>query len=147
MFFLEKIRRRPFGPLTQVHLALAQPFEQLGRRKIDQFDLLGLIQQGLTPAPADAPASGGASALLPRLWRRRDLRAFTGWSDTALKVHLGRLVELEYVLPRRDPKHAQSLCYELLYDGDAFSGRPHLSGLLDVAELRAQPADPKGPNA
>lgn len=75
-----------------------------------------------------------------------DLRAFTGWSDTALKVHLGRLVELEYVLPRRDPKHAQSLCYELLYDGDAFSGRPHLSGLLDVSELRAaSPENPKGP--
>ncbi len=109
--------------------------------------LLGLIQQGLTPAPAEAPASGGAAALLPRLWRRRDLRAFTGWSDTALKVHLGRLVELEYVLPRRDPKHAQSLCYELLYDGDAFSGRPHLSGLLDVSELRtASPENPKGPN-
>jgi DNA primase len=85
--------------------------------------LLGLIQH-MQKEKGDAP------------WRRRDLRAFTGWSDTALKVHLGRLVELEYVLPRRDRKHAQSLSYELLYDGDAASGRPHLSGLLDVSELR-----------
>ena len=69
-------------------------------------------------------------------WRRRDLRAFSGWSDTALKVHLGRLVELEYVLPRRDTKHTQSLTYELLFDGDTTTGRPHLSGLLDVEELR-----------
>lgn len=28
-------------------------------------------------------------------WRRRDLRAFTGWGDTQLKIHLGRLVELD----------------------------------------------------
>jgi hypothetical protein len=69
-------------------------------------------------------------------WRRRDLRAFTGWSDTALKVHLGRLVELEYVLTRRDPEHLNGLVYELLFDGDASATKPHLSGLLDVEALR-----------
>jgi len=69
-------------------------------------------------------------------WRRRDLRAFTGWSDTALKVHLGRLVELEYVLTQRDPEHLNGLVYELLFDGDAAATKPHLSGLIDVAELR-----------
>jgi hypothetical protein len=119
--------------------------------------LLALIQQGLAPAPADARASGGAAALLPRLWRRRNLRAVTGWSDTALKVHLGRLVELEYVLTQRDPAHVQGLAYELLFDGDATAERPHLSGLLDVEELRrtgatapnrsGQTADRSGPKA
>ena len=69
-------------------------------------------------------------------WRRCELRAFTGWSDTALKVHLGRLVELEYVLVQRDPGHAQGLAYELLFDGDATAAQPHLSGLLDVAALQ-----------
>jgi hypothetical protein len=86
--------------------------------------LLGLIQQ-MEKERAQGPSP---------CWRRRDLRAFTGWSDTALKVHLGRLVELEYVLPRRDPRHGYS--YELLFDGDAVTGKPHLSGLLDVEELR-----------
>ncbi|HEY4299373.1 MAG TPA: hypothetical protein VGM73_00785 [Candidatus Didemnitutus sp.] len=86
--------------------------------------LLGLIQQ-MEKERVQGPSP---------CWRRRDLRAFTGWSDTALKVHLGRLVDLEYVLPRRDPKHGFS--YELLYDGDAAAGKPHLSGLLDVEELR-----------
>ncbi len=90
--------------------------------------LLGLIQQ-MEKERVQGPSP---------CWRRRDLRAFTGWSDTALKVHLGRLVDLEYVLPRRDPKHGYS--YELLYDGDAAAGKPHLSGLLDVEELRKAPA-------
>jgi len=69
-------------------------------------------------------------------WRRRDLRAFTGWGDTQLKIHLGRLVELEYVLTQRDPAHLQGLLYELLFDGDVTAQRPHLSGLIDVEELR-----------
>jgi DNA primase catalytic core len=69
-------------------------------------------------------------------WRRRDLRAFTGWSDTALKVHLGRLVDLEYVLTQRDSAHLQGLLYELLFDGDVTTARPHLSGLIDVEEMR-----------
>jgi hypothetical protein len=69
-------------------------------------------------------------------WRRRDLRAFTGWSDTALKVHLGRLVELEYVLPSRDLEHLNGQLYELLFDGDVNAAKPHLSGLIDVETLR-----------
>jgi hypothetical protein len=72
-------------------------------------------------------------------WRRRDLRAFTGWGDTQLKIHLGRLVELEYVLTRRDPEHLQGLVYELLFDGEVTAQKPHLSGLLDVEKLRANP--------
>jgi DNA primase catalytic core len=71
---------------------------------------------------------------------RRELRAFTNWGDTQLKIHLGRLVELEYVLAQRDPAHLQGLVYELLFDGEAEGGRPHLSGLLDVEKLRADAA-------
>ena len=94
--------------------------------------LLALIQ---AMEKADEPTGKLAGG-----WRRRDLRTFTGWSDTALKIHLGRLVELEYVLPRRDPEHLQGLLYELLFDGDAEANKPHLSGLLDVSKLRAQEA-------
>jgi DNA primase catalytic core len=98
--------------------------------------LLGLIQQGQAPAPADAPASGGAASLLPRPWRRRDLRAVTGWGDTQLKIHLQRLIELEYVLTSRDPEHLNGQLYELMFDGDPTASRPHLSGLIDVEALR-----------
>jgi hypothetical protein len=103
--------------------------------------LLGLIQKMERERGQDGGQSEG--------WRRRDLRTATGWSDTALKVHLGRLVELEYVLTRRDPAQLNGLVYELLFDGDAGSGRPHLSGLLDVEALRAAATlgDRSGQNA
>jgi post-segregation antitoxin (ccd killing protein) len=64
---------------------------------------------------------------------RRQLRELTGASDTPLKVHLGRLIELEFVLVHR-AERGQGHVYELLYDGDG-SSEPHLSGLIDVAAL------------
>ncbi len=64
---------------------------------------------------------------------RRELRAALGWGDTQLKVHLARLVELEYLLAHRAP-HGQGLLYELLYDGDG-QRAAHLSGLIDAQTL------------
>ena len=34
-------------------------------------------------------------------FRRKQVRDDLGWSDTALKVHLGRLVEMEYLRVHR----------------------------------------------
>lgn len=64
---------------------------------------------------------------------RKDVRAATGWGDTQLKVHLARLVELEYLLTHRADR-GQGFAYELLFDGDA-STAVHLSGLIDTAGL------------
>jgi hypothetical protein len=51
-------------------------------------------------------------------------------------VHLERLVELEYLLVHRGSR-GQSFFYELVYDGQGKDGGPFLSGLVDVAALRA----------
>ena len=67
---------------------------------------------------------------------RRHLREFTGWGDTQLKVHLGRLAELEYVLTHR-ADHGQGFVYELVYDGGGKDGSRFLPGLIDVEKLRA----------
>ena len=48
---------------------------------------------------------------------RREVREATGWGDTQLKVHLGRLVELEFVTLHRGP-HSQRYVYELSHDGE-----------------------------
>jgi hypothetical protein len=61
---------------------------------------------------------------------RRDVREATCWGDTQLKVHLSRLVELEYVLSHRGLR-GLTYEYELRYDG-ADDGRPHLMGLLEL---------------
>lgn len=59
---------------------------------------------------------------------RKEVRAATGWGDTQLKIHLGRLSELEYLqLYRRGLAHE----YSLNYDGDG-RDQAHLMGLLDA---------------
>jgi hypothetical protein len=66
---------------------------------------------------------------------RRDVRAFTAWSDFQVRIHLDRLVALEYVLVHRGGR-GQSFVYELLYDGQGQKGEPFLMGLADVTALR-----------
>jgi hypothetical protein len=65
---------------------------------------------------------------------RRQVRERTGWGDTQLKVHLGRLVELEYVLGHRAGGHSQRLAYELVY-ASSDGGGPFLPGLISAADL------------
>ena len=67
---------------------------------------------------------------------RRQVREFTGWSDSQLKTHLGRLEEMEYLLAHRGGR-GQSFIYELAYDGGGADGGRFLTGLLDVEKLRA----------
>jgi hypothetical protein len=66
---------------------------------------------------------------------RRQVREATKWGDTQLKIHLARLVELEYLLIHRGGR-GQSFEYELLYDGPAAGTASHVSGLIDVEALR-----------
>lgn len=70
------------------------------------------------------------------LFTRRQVRDFTGWGDTQLKIHLGRLAELEYVLTHR-ADYGQGFVYELVYDGAGKDGGRFLPGLLDTEKLRA----------
>jgi DNA primase catalytic core len=67
---------------------------------------------------------------------RREVREYSGWGDTQLKVHLARLAELEYVLIHRGGR-GQQFVYELLYDGQGKDGTPFLPGLIDVESLNA----------
>jgi DNA primase len=65
---------------------------------------------------------------------RRQIRDYSGWGNTQLKVHLHRLEELEYVLPHRGGR-GQSFVYELLYQGEGEQGHSFMMGLLDVESL------------
>jgi DNA primase len=69
---------------------------------------------------------------------RRQVRALTGWGDTQLKIHLGRLAELEYVLIHRADR-GQRFDYELLYDGEGEQGSRFLMGLTDYDGDRSGP--------
>jgi len=69
---------------------------------------------------------------------RADIRRRAGLSDTQCRLHLDRLVALEYLLVHRG-RRGQSFEYELLYDGSAFDSAPRLPGLIDVTALRSEP--------
>ena len=84
-------------------------------------------------------ARAQAEALKPREVRftRREVREGIGWGDTQLRVHLGRLEELEYVLSRRE---AGRVVYELAWDGEGQDGAPFLMGLIDIDALAIEQA-------
>ena len=63
---------------------------------------------------------------------RRDIRAWTNWSDSQLKHHCLRLSEMEYLLTHGGSR-GHLLRYELLWDGGS-GEESHLCGLLSVNE-------------
>jgi DNA primase len=70
---------------------------------------------------------------------RRTLREAIAWGDTQLRLHLERLVELEYLIPRRDGaggKFTYELAYELANAGDD-RPRAQVAGLITPAALQA----------
>jgi DNA primase len=71
---------------------------------------------------------------------RRELRNRCGMSDAAIRVHLERLVAMEYVRTVAG-KNGQRFEYELLFDGDLNTSAPQRMGLIEVEALRA--AHPK----
>jgi DNA primase len=72
---------------------------------------------------------------------RRELREATSIGDTQLRLHLDRLVGLEYLLVHRGAR-GSSFVYELVYDGAGRDGRPFVPGLIDVAALKATATTP-----
>ena len=73
---------------------------------------------------------------------RKDVRAFTKWSDSQLKRHLHRLEELEYLLVHHGGR-GQSLVYELLFERQDDSGKPVLPGLIETEKLMGYGYDAK----
>ena len=57
-------------------------------------------------------------------------------SDAAIRVHLERLVAMEYVRTARRCATASGFEYELLFDGDLECSAPQMIGLIDVEALR-----------
>jgi DNA primase len=79
---------------------------------------------------------------------RRQLREATDIGDTQLRLHLDRLVVLEYLIVHRGAR-GQRFVYELAYDGEGRDGQPFVPGLIALDALRATPvtANRAGVNA
>jgi DNA primase len=75
---------------------------------------------------------------LPRTdvrFTRRELRSRCGMSDAAIRVHLERLVAMEYVRTAAG-RNGQRFEYELSFDGDLDRSAPQMIGLIDIEALR-----------
>jgi hypothetical protein len=86
---------------------------------------------------------------------RREVREFTKWSDSQLKRHLHRLVELEYLIVHHGGR-GQSMVYELFFQRQGADRQPFLPGLIDFERLekcsydanrRGVEGDQRGPSA
>lgn len=64
---------------------------------------------------------------------RRDIREYSGFGHTQCRIHLDRLVEMEYLLVHRGCRGA-NFVYELVYRDTGRSGL-FMPGLIDVAAL------------
>ena len=85
-------------------------------------------------AMVDRIAAAQSIARADVRFTRRAAREALELGDTQLRLHLDRLVEYEYVIARRGGPGGKFV-YELAYDADGDSGRPHLPGLIDVDHL------------
>jgi DNA primase len=121
--------------LEDIALANRLAHEVLGR-SLDELPpqtrrVLGLIESFVTERMQH-------SAILRSDVRftRRELRNRCGMSDAAIRVHLERLVAMEYVRLVAG-KNGQRFEYELLFDGDLNTSAPQRMGLIEVEALRA----------
>ncbi len=69
---------------------------------------------------------------------RRTVRAHLGLSDTQLRVHLDRLVQLDYVAVHGG-KIGQRFAYSLLFDGDVEHDGPQAMGISEAVSPETMP--------
>ena len=77
---------------------------------------------------------------------RRTVRAHLGLSDTQLRVHLDRLVQLEYVR-MHSGQNGSLYTYSMVFDGQSESDAPQVCGLREVEDevtLRGKRATLRG---
>ncbi len=130
--------------LADIQLANELAHEVLGRT-LDELPPQTRRLLGLLVAMVENGCAARSLSRAQYRFSRRAVRESTKWGDTQLKIHLARLVELEYVLVHRGGR-GQSFDYELLFDGaveaetvtnNGANNRLHASGLLDVGALQA----------
>jgi len=66
---------------------------------------------------------------------RRDIREYTGWTNTRLHIHLKELVEFEYVV-QESGRNGTVCRYRLAYEGQGKDGERFVLGLKSVEDLR-----------
>jgi DNA primase catalytic core len=109
------------------HEILGHSLDELSRPGRDLLlQLEELAQARLTAQLKEHPDSKtGISAFS---FSRRDIREFTGWSNTRLHVHLKELVDFEYIVIETG-KNGMPFRYRLAWEGQGKDGKRFVLGL------------------
>lgn len=121
--------------LEDIVLANTIAHEVLGR-SLDELPPQTRILLKLIDQYASAECARQSIARADLRFSRKAVRDATGLSDTQARLHLERLVQMEYLLVHRGCR-GQSFEYELLYDGKSQGERAFVPGLIDVDALQA----------
>ena len=127
--------------LDDIALANKLAHEVLGRT-LDELPpqtrkLLNHIHQMVTEACRQAGIERGAYR-----FTRKQIRHYSGWGNTQLKVHLARLEDMEYLIVQGGGR-GKLIEYEMLYNGEGQDDNPFLMGLIAVEKLKKQALDAK----
>jgi Toprim-like len=136
---------QPFLEVTLDDIALANELvPEVLSRSLDELPpqtrrLLDHIRDLLQQRRADTKTGSSKMGPGSAWFSRKELREHCQWSLTQLRVHLDRLVELEY-LGLRQGRLGHRFVYEILVDLDAPEAVAHV-GLIDVERLRTHDYD------
>jgi CHC2 zinc finger/Toprim-like len=121
--------------LADIALANELAHDILGR-SLDELPPQTRRVLGLIEAWVDEQCRDRSISRSDVRFTRRELRGVCGMSDTACRVHLERLIAMEYVRVAAG-RNGQRFEYELVFDGDLERSSPQMIGLIDVEALRA----------
>ena len=119
--------------LDDIALANELAHEVLGR-SLDELPPQTRRVLGALEAMVEEGCRARSIARSDARFTRRELRKRCGMSDTAVRIHLERLVAMEYVRPVAG-RSGQRFEYELLFDGDLERSAPQMIGLIDISAL------------
>jgi len=121
--------------LADIALANALAHEVLGR-SLDELPPQTRRVLGVIEVMVEEECRARSIARTDARFTRRELRGRCGMSDAAVRIHLERLIAMEYVRPVAG-RNGQRFEYELAFDGDVARSAPQMIGLIDVDALRA----------
>jgi post-segregation antitoxin (ccd killing protein) len=125
--------------LDDIALANELAHEVLGR-SLDELPPQTRRVLGMMESLVEAEAKQRCVPRREVRFTRRELRSRCGMSDAAIRVHLERLVTLEYVRSAVG-RNGLRFEYELLFDGDLDASAAQMVGLIDIEALRAATVD------
>jgi len=116
------------------HEILGHSLDELSRPGNDLLlQLDELAKERLKATQKDNPDSKLRTSDLS--FSRRDIREYTGWSNTRLHVHLKELVDFEYIVIETG-RNGLPFRYRLAWEGQGKDGRRFMLGLTDPDKLR-----------